>query len=61
MTVPTVVPLIAAEIVLPLNVSARCCQVPVPGAVTEPLASVDRPPALLFRTIDHAPVLLSCR
>ena len=57
-TVPTVVPLIAAEIVWPLNVSARCCQVPVPGAVTVPLASVVSPPLLLFRTIDQAPVLL---
>ena len=40
MTVPTVVPLIAAVIVLPLKVSARCCQVLVPGAATVPLARV---------------------
>ena len=61
MTEPTVVPLIAAEIVSPLNVSARCCQVPVPGAVTVPLARVVSVPLVLFRTIDQAPVLLSCR
>ena len=58
---PTVVPLMAAEIVCPLKVSARCCQVPVPGAVTVPLARVVSVSLVLLRTRDHAPVLLSCR
>jgi hypothetical protein len=36
----TGVQLMAAEMLLPLKVTARCCQVPVPGAVTVPLARV---------------------
>jgi hypothetical protein len=43
-TEPTVVPLIAAVIVDPSKVSASCDQVPVPGAVTVPEASVVRSP-----------------
>jgi hypothetical protein len=58
-TVATVVPLIAAVIVAPLKVSARCCQVPVPCAATVPLARVVSVSLVLFRTIDQAPVLLS--
>jgi len=60
-TVATVVPLMAAEMLLPLKVRARCCQVPVPGAVTVPLASVVSVSLVLLRTTDHAPVLLSWR
>jgi len=60
-TVPTVVPLIAALMVWPLKVSDRCCQVPRPGAATVPLARVVRVPPVELRVIDHAPVLLSCR
>ena len=60
-TVATVVPLIAAVIVLPLKVSARCCQVPVPGADTVPLASVAGEPLVLSRSTCQAPVLDSCR
>ena len=61
MTVPTVVPLIAALIVWPLKVSASCCQVSRPGAATVPLARVVSVPPAELRTIDHAPVLLSWR
>ena len=60
-TVPTVTPLIIAEIVAPLRVSARCCQVFRPGALTLPLARVVSWPLELLRTMDHAPVLASCR
>ena len=58
---PTVIPLIAALIVWPLKVSASCCQVSRPGAVTVPLARVVSVPLVELRTIDQAPVLLSCR
>ncbi len=61
LTVVTVVPLIAAVIEAPLKVSARCCQVPVPGADTVPLASVVVLPLLLSRTTCQTPVLDSCR
>jgi len=60
-TVPTVVPLIAALMVWPLKVSASSCQVSRPGAVTVPLASVVSVPPEELRTIDQAPVLPSCR
>ena len=60
-TVVTVAPLIAAVIEAPLKVSARCCQVPVPGAGTVPLASVTGEPLVLSRSSDQAPVLDSCR
>ena len=55
-TVPTVVPSMAPEIVWPLRDSARWCQVPVPSAATLPLASVVIVPLVLLRRIDHAPV-----
>ena len=61
MTVPTVVPLIAALTESPLKVSDSCCQVSRPGAATVPLASVVSVPPVESRTIDQAPVLLSCR
>jgi len=44
-----------------LKVSASCCQVSRPGAVTVPLARVVSVPLVELRTIDQAPVLLSCR
>ena len=53
--------LIAALMAVPLKVSARCCQVPVPGAVTVPLANVVWLPLWLLRMTDQAPVFASCR
>ena len=55
-TVPTVVPLMVAVMVEPLNLSARLCQRPVPSAATVPLARVRTLPLVLLLIIDHDPV-----
>jgi hypothetical protein len=57
-TVATVVPSIAAVIELPWKPSESLCQVPVPGAVTVPLASVVQSQLSSLFSSSQAPVSL---